>query len=111
LDQVPGVTSGVPTESGWRIDRRGTDVPVAASIAAEGEAPVGTVVFAIPIEPTIDLAERWLYFALRARHTGLFNLEPGLFASYVCATDNLLGPTSASRDRERRMAEAYSTAC
>ena len=103
---------GRPSTRGWMIDTLAAKTTVVAALPAQGEAAVGTLRFAVPRGPGVSLEERWLIFQVGATHAGLFDRPPGSrFANYVCAEDNLLGPTEASRERARRMADAYSKIC
>lgn len=102
---------GVPTETGWRIDAKGSSLSIVEVLRPEEEARFEELTFFVPLEPGVDLGERWLYFALVGSHTGLADLEPGRLASYMCQEENLLGPTEESRERAERMRTSYPTAC
>ena len=102
---------GELTETGWTVDTTGTEHVVADSLLTESAVELGDLRFVVPLEPTEDLGERWLFFGLRGTHQGLFDSPPGPFSSYICDELNLLGANAASEDRAARMRARYAEAC
>ena len=103
---------GIPYKDGWTIDTLAPEVFVAPTLAGEAEATVGTLRFTIPRRAGESLEDRWLIFQVGGKHAGLFDRPAGSrMANYVCADENLLGPTEASRERSRRMRREYSKIC
>jgi len=103
---------GIPYKDGWTIDTLAPEVVVVSTLAGEAEASVGTLRFTIPRRAGETLEDRWLIFQVGGKHAGLFDRPAGSrMANYVCADDNLLGPTEASRERSRRMKREYSKIC
>lgn len=105
------VSLGAPTPTGWALDTLGTQDAVADSLLTESSVKFGNLRFVLPIAPSVSLNERWLVFQLSADHAGLFNRPAGRFANYICAEENILGPTDSSRARATRMKTEYSKAC
>jgi len=103
---------GIPYKDGWTIDTLAPEVVVVSTLAGEAEASVGTLRFTIPRRAGETLEDRWLIFQVGGKHAGLFDRPAGSqMANYVCADDNLLGPTETSRERSRRMKREYSKIC
>ncbi len=103
---------GIPYKDGWTIDTLAPEIVVAPTLAGEAGTAVGALRFAIPRRPGESLEDRWLIFQVGGKHAGLFDRPAGSrMANYVCADDNLLGPTEASRERSRRMKREYSKIC
>lgn len=103
---------GIPHQDGWTIDTLAPEIVVVPTLAGEAEASVGALRFTIPRRAGESLEGRWLIFQVGGKHAGLFDRPAGSrMANYVCADDNLLGPTEASRERSRRMKREYSKIC
>jgi len=103
---------GIPQDDGWRIDTLAAAITVVPVLAGEAEAPVGALRFTIPRRAGESLADRWLVFQVSAKQAGIANLPAGdRIANYVCAEENLLGPTPASRERAYNMKQHYSKTC
>ena len=103
---------GIPHNDRWRIDTLASSTTVVPVLAAQAEAPVGALRFTIPRRAGESMEDRWLIFRVGATQAGIFNLPAGdQIANYVCAEENLLGPTETSRERAYSMKRRYSKTC
>lgn len=103
---------GIPSGDGWTIDTLAPETVVVPILAADAEASVGMLRFAIPRRAGESLEGRWLIFQVGGAHAGLFDRPAGSrMANYACAEDDLRGPTEASRERARRMRREYAKTC
>lgn len=94
----------------WAFEHDTDPQVVGSSLKPGASATLGVMRFAIRRVDTLPLQDRWLVAQILV-HQHLPGIKAGLLASYVCAEDNLKGPTSASRERAAKMHDRYSETC
>lgn len=98
-------------EDAWTADTMSERTVVLRQLRVEADGPVPALRLVVPRAPGADLSRQWLFFEVGARHDRLFDTPGDEFVNYACQETNLLGATSESRARARRMSKEYSTHC
>lgn len=98
-------------EDAWTADTMSERTVVLRELRTEQDGAVPTLRFVVPVARGTDLSRQWIFLQVGARHDRLFDTPRDEFVNYACQETNLLGATTESRARARRMSKNYSTHC
>jgi len=102
---------GRDSDHGWQFTNATAEQVVSADLKAGESLPITSHRFVIKGVSALPLADLWLAATLTVEQRLPEVGHPGPLHSEACATVNLLGETSKSKDRKKRMVENYAKAC